>query len=52
MLRQLRALLRAESPLPTYLHYHVADDGTKFVCDDSICRPAEPIRPLFPPLRG
>jgi len=42
MLRQLRALFHSESPLPAHLHYHVDDEGKKFICDDSVCRPTRP----------
>ncbi len=49
MLRQLRTLFRTERPLPAHLHYHVDDNGRKFVCDETICRPAprQP-RPFLP----
>lgn len=45
MLRQLRALLRFESPLPTQLHTHLDDEGREFFCDETRCRP-KPEQPL------
>jgi hypothetical protein len=39
MLHQLRALFRAESPLPAHLHYHLDDEGRKVLCDESRCQP-------------
>ncbi|HXE45066.1 MAG TPA: hypothetical protein VN635_07700 [Conexibacter sp.] len=40
MLRKLRALLRTESPLPAYVHYHLDDEGREILCDESRCRPS------------
>jgi len=45
MLRQLRALLRFESPLPAQIHTHLDDGGRAFYCDETRCRP-KPERPL------
>lgn len=42
MLRQLRALIQRESPLPAHLHYHLDDHGRKMLCDESSCRPTRP----------
>jgi len=49
MLTFLKRLLPPE-PLPSHLHVHFDDAGNEVVCDESICRPAQP-RPfsLLPP---
>ena len=48
MLHQLRALLRAKSPLPAHLHYHLDDEGRQMLCDEWRCRPATPDLRVLP----